>query len=140
MGGGRKKSAAEKPGEAETCQRAGAGLATTKTGAAASRGALKRIVAAAKSFAGGACESPHCAKALGCSVGRALAKLICALALPAGLNQPILASTANSAARTQSRMPRAVSRECRIEKPPCIFTSLPFAEFWLNWRLRGTTC
>jgi hypothetical protein len=27
-------------------------------------------------------------------------------------------------------MPNAVSRECRIKKPPCIVSSLPSAKFW----------
>jgi len=87
----------------------------------------------AKSCAGGAGDTKRWEGTLGVSAGRALAKLICALALPAGLNQAILASTAKSATRRQSIIPNAVSRECRIKKPPCIFNSLAFVNFRKEW-------
>jgi len=102
--------------------------------------ATKRLAVAAKSWDGGAGELKRCGSALGVSTGRALSKLICAVGLPAGLNQAIFASTANSAARTESKMPNAVSRECRIKKPPRMFNSLSFEHFWERRRRDWSGC
>lgn len=129
MGGGRKKSGDENPGKHDEAGRASARQTRNVADIPSRTVASTRVAIIAKSNVGGAGELNRCGGALVGSTGLALSKLIWAVALPAGLNQAIFASTANSAARTHSSIPNAVSRECRIKKPPCIFSSLPLAEF-----------